>query len=440
VTPSQAFKRRYYEMLMKSQWWSPSQLAEYQRRQLTKLLTHARTTVPFYRERLDAVFRTDGSVDFSRWGEIPIVTRADLLEHREQMLSSAPLDLGKIGTIQSSGSTGDPIKMSVDPLSGWVTQANTWRAHTWHGVDWSKRFLNRVSPRSIADGSSLGSWGPSWLPGSGDGMAHYVSRALPLERLVDLMLEIRPDYLGTTARVTEGIANVVVRRGESLQLDTIFTYGEAATEQDRIVVRATFGARILELYSSKEAGAIGFPCPEGAGFHINAESMFPEIVGKDGLPAEGGEAGRVILTPFTNSALPLIRYDQGDIAVAGAPCPCGRCLPVIDRIAGRTADVFTHPDGRTSQTLIKDKYQDLIGAAKWQVVQTGPTDFLIRYVEKTRKPEASFQEFVAVFRSLYFDDAQLRFERVDDIPFQPSGKYITFINEWSGRPRTRERA
>ena len=80
-TPS--LRQRIYEMLMESQYWPPEQMLAYQRSQLAQLLRHAKATVPFYKTRLDPVFKKNGEIDWDRWHEIPIVTRADLRDRRD---------------------------------------------------------------------------------------------------------------------------------------------------------------------------------------------------------------------------------------------------------------------------------------------------------------------------------------------------------------------
>ena len=83
-----AFQKQILEMLMESQYWPPDQMLAYQRSQLGQLLHHARAQVPFYKSSLDPVFRRNGDIDWSRWHEIPIVTRADLRDKRNEMLAA----------------------------------------------------------------------------------------------------------------------------------------------------------------------------------------------------------------------------------------------------------------------------------------------------------------------------------------------------------------
>jgi len=75
-------QRQFYEMLMESQWWSHEALVDYQRSQLAQLLRHAKTNVPFYQSRLDAVVDDHGDINWDRWSQIPIVRRLDLQDVR----------------------------------------------------------------------------------------------------------------------------------------------------------------------------------------------------------------------------------------------------------------------------------------------------------------------------------------------------------------------
>jgi phenylacetate-coenzyme A ligase PaaK-like adenylate-forming protein len=83
-------RQRIFEMLMESQFWPPDQMLAYQRNQLSQLLHHARTQSPFYKTRLDAVFNRSGAIDWGRWHEIPIVTRAELRDNFQEKPTVLP--------------------------------------------------------------------------------------------------------------------------------------------------------------------------------------------------------------------------------------------------------------------------------------------------------------------------------------------------------------
>src|SRR5207244_11937336 len=87
-------------------------------------------------------------------------------------------------------------------------------------------------------------------------------------------------------------------------------------------------------------------CPEHSGLHVNADGVLIEIVA-GGRPAPPGTPGAIVVTDLSNFAMPLIRYQIGDVGVlADRACPCGRGLPLLESIEGREADYVVTADGR----------------------------------------------------------------------------------------------
>jgi phenylacetate-CoA ligase len=252
---------------------------------------------------------------------------------------------------------------------------------------------------------------------------------------LDLLVELRPAYFAAGPSIMHALADLTERRGIRVNFESPLGYGEAVGEAERDVARRSFEARIVELYSSKEAGAIAHQCFEGSGLHVNAETMLVEIVGDNGDLTAVGETGRVVVTPFSSSAQPLIRYDQGDRAVAGARCPCGRTLPVLDSIVGRSTADFIHPNGRSSARL-PFELRKLLGAGQWQIAQVGPNNYEVRFTRRDWGQPREEALFVQKFREWYFADAEVRLVPVTEIPLTSAGKFIEYINEWSaGRVR-----
>jgi phenylacetate-CoA ligase len=111
--------------------------------------------------------------------------------------------------------------------------------------------------------------------------------------------------------------------------------GEPVTAALRDIVRQAWDVPLKDSYSCEEAGYLAMQCPEQEVLHVQSENLLLEVVGNDGRPCVPGEAGRVLVTSLHNFATPLIRYELGDLAEVGAPCACGRGLPVIARVLGR---------------------------------------------------------------------------------------------------------
>ncbi len=422
-------------MLADSQWWPEARLLAWQRQHLQLLLAHARATVPFYGFRLNKVFRAGGGIDWERWNDIPILRRADLAARGEALLSRAPIaEHGPFHDVQSSGSTGDPVTMRSTRWLHDVSLADNWRAHEWAGLDWSKTVLASMGrdDRRV-QGEVLGPWGPAWDERARRGRLVYSHYGADQDTRIRLCRESGASYHATTAYSGGMTAERAIETGSDLRLEAILARGGAVTEALRATVRQGLGAEIVEFYSSKEAGAIAQRCPEGS-LHVNAESVLVEIVDETGRPVAEGESGRLVVTPFASTAMPLIRYDQGDVVVRGGACKCGRCLPTIAAISGRERSAFIHPDGRRILRDLPFEAYRLIGAARIQVAQVAATRFEVRYTPRDWTTPRDEAAFVAIFRGLYFAEAQLTFVEMADLPVSPSGKFMSNVVEWTPGP------
>lgn len=429
-------QRQFFDMLQDSQWWSADRLRDFQRSQLTPLLRHARKNVPFYEHRLDAVVKPNGDIDWNRWNEIPIVKRKDMTDHRESMLAKVmPPGHGVIGSIDSSGSTGVAITMTTNLLGHQLSNALRWRVHTWHALDWSKRVVSRMGPIEgpvdWPEGTHLGMWGPPWDARTPLGTIWSLNSKVPSDALLQFIASHKCTYLGTGPKTAHLLALEALHSGMDLKIEAMLVQSGAVSADDRDICRDVFGSRLIENYGSKEGSQMAHECPHGS-LHINAEAVLLEVVDDEGLPVAPGTPGRAVITPFFFTAQPLIRYDQGDIVIAAtAMCGCGRSLPVLKEIVGRTLAVFKHPDGRSAVRILPNSARDLLQCEFWQVAQVGGNDYEIRYVPRANSRARDEVAFTALFRSIYFEDAVLRFKQLDAIPLTRAGKLLEYVNEWS---------
>src|SRR5262249_47435456 len=102
--------------------------------------------------------------------------------------------------------------------------------------------------------------------------------------------------------------------------------------------------RVFNRYGCREVSVIASECDRHTGMHVNADCLLVEIVDDAGKPAD---AGRIIVTDLLNRSMPLIRYEIGDVGTwAQGGCPCGRSLPRLAAVEGRTTDFLVLSDGR----------------------------------------------------------------------------------------------
>ncbi len=426
-------QHQFHQMVRDSQFWPRKQMRDYQRNQLEQLIRHARATTPFYETRLDMLFDRRGDIDWKRWKDVPIVRRADMVQHREAMQArQLPPGHGPTAVMHTSGSTGQPLAVTVNALGAMPANAFRWRMHEWLGLDWSKTMLSRLGDgdhdQRHPDGEMQGPWGPPWGQGAAAGRLVTVSRLFDTATVHRHYRALGASYFNAGPNMAHINALDAERLALDWQIEAILVQGNVVRPADREACRRVFGAELIEHYSSKEAGQLAHPCPHGA-LHINAEGCLVEVLDEAGEPCHSGQTGRVVVTPFFQTAQPLIRYEQGDWATVGT-CSCGRHLPVLAAVAGRSIAIFRHPDGRSVANLMPDETTSLLGSRYWQLAQTGPNEYELRYVPVDAGQPGDEAAVTALFRSTYFEDATLRFVRTSDIPPASGGKLVEYLNEW----------
>ncbi|MEO8882954.1 MAG: AMP-binding protein [Devosia sp.] len=428
---AQDLLRQYYEMMMESQYWAPEQLLAFQRQQLAQLLRHARAQSPFYEHRLDAVLRADGGIDWDRWSEIPILKRSDLLEHRDQMLAcQLPPGHGPVQEVSTSGSTGAPARIATTVISSVAGRASVWRMQRWHEMDWSRHMVSWMGEdeRSARpEGHSAGRWGPPWMPHA-TGELFYVSRTWPPAQVLEFVERIGAAYLTGRPKSMQYLALDALQHDARLPLHGMLCFGTGISADEREDCSAAFGAEMWSHYSSKEMGPIAHQCSGGRHLHVNAESVLVEIVDEAGRAVPPGEAGLVVATSIYSTAQPLIRYEQGDLAVADAG-GCGRTLPVLEAVTGRVTNLFRFPDGARVAPSVPDHYRSLLGAKYWQIAQVGPLELEVRYVpfDGPAADEAAFAEVVR--QHIHRKDVSIRFAARETLERAAGGKFVQYVCE-----------
>jgi phenylacetate-CoA ligase len=191
-----------------------------------------------------------------------------------------------------------------------------------------------------------------------------------LSEIYDYCAKKNPAYLQGGPTLLTNLARYAIENGRNeLRPEKVLTLGSAVTDETREIVLKGLGAKIIDRYSCEETGYIALQCPKHNHFHVVSPVTMVEIVDDEGAPCPPGKPGRVLLTNLQSYAMPLIRYEIGDMAEWGEACDCGIALPVISKIWGRTRHLITTPDGRkTYFRLYARALQEIVGLIEYRFV------------------------------------------------------------------------
>ena len=425
--------------LEQTQWWPEHEIRRHQAGQLAQLIKHARRTVAFYRTRLSGIGNLEtldptGEV----WLGLPLLTRSDIQNAGDGLVTqSLPEGHGKTSVIYTAGSTGRPIRAIRSELWGVFWSAFTVRDHLWHRRDFRGTLAAiRESGKGkdlYPEGTRTRHWGRSSGSIFATGPTVSLNIMTPIEQQMAWLQRENPDYLLTHPTIAHRLAEHSLEHGLRLpKLKQIETISEILRPATREICRAVWGVPIVDLYTTREAGYLALQCPDHEHYHVQSEGVLIEVLDEQERPCGPGQFGRVVVTPLHNFAMPLIRYDIGDFAEVGAPCPCRRGLPVLKRIVGRKQNMLTMPWGEARWPLLSSSnigaLLSLAPIRQYQFVQQTPQLIELRLAVAqplTTAQEEAIKRWVQEKFGHPFDVA---LSYCEEIPLAPSGKFEDFVS------------
>jgi phenylacetate-CoA ligase len=408
-----------------------------QARQIGRLMQWSARESRFYRDAgwieevvADIGRRPDAFWDI--WRRVPILAKSDLRAHGELVHSqNVPTDQTPIAGTLTSGSTGISVEIRTTVVTRKLWEILTVREHLWQGRDASKR-LGAIRYRKAHDrdpaGTQLPSWGPPVAALFRTGPASAIHVGHGIDTLAQWLIRFDPHYLITYPSIAEPLLEQVgAARSAPRALEEIRFISEPLDPELERRLADRWGLRATDIYSANEVGNIAFRCERGS-LHVQAESLFVEILDERGQPRAPGETGRVVVTALHNLATPLIRYDLGDYATLGEPCSCGRGLPVIRQVRGRVRNLVSTPDGRRSWPVDLAKIRSVRAIRQAQFVQSSIDTIQLNVVsDRPLTIDEQGEAAVAVRAALGYP-FNVTVNRVESIPRGPTGKFEEFMS------------
>ncbi len=430
VAPLYALKEKsnlfkYVREFDRKQWLPVDVLKKHQLAKLRDILIHSYETVAFYQERFKTVgFNPYRLSNLNQLQSIPLLTKKDIIDNTEKMISkNYPVD--KLIPACTGGSTGTQLHFYTDRKSVNQKNACAWHFNKWANWDigfpvaalWGNppkaktlkakirsKFLTRFTYLNTIDMS----------PAT---MESFIKK---INRLGNYILygHSHSQYL---------LAKFIKDNG----IDVNKASGIVATsmmlmQNERDVIEEVFNQPVTDRYGCEEVSLIGAECKNHDGMHLNINHLVIEFIKSDGKPAMVGEAGKIIVTDLTNYGMPFIRYEVGDIGVPSRrKCSCGRELPLMAHVSGRTADFLYRKDGSqvAGVSLIERWLTNIPGIQQMQIVQDDMEHLIINIVKgKDFNQEKVFERINDEFRKV-FEGATMEIRFCRKIDQERSGKY-----------------
>lgn len=341
---------RLVEEALEREAWSAERWSAWQEERLAFVLSRAATQVPYYREQWAERRRRGDRSSPEELRNWPVLQKETLRENPRAFLAE-DCDPQRMFRENTSGTTGKPLELwlSRETVRQWfaVYEARTRR---WHGHSRKENWaILGGQPVVPADRQRP----PFWV-WNAPMRQLYLSANHLSRKNVPAYIHALDRYRVTHMLVYSSSAAVLAREALDLGLRpkllrTIVTNAEPLFPWQRETLRAGLGAEVRETYGMAEIVTAAGECPSGT-LHLWPEVGRLEILEEEeDAPMPPGETGRLVCTGLLNADMPLVRYavgDRGALPAEESGCPCGRRLPVVSRIEGRTNDLLVTRDGR----------------------------------------------------------------------------------------------
>jgi phenylacetate-CoA ligase len=315
-------------------------LKQLQSERLSKLAEYVYDRCAVYKNMLDAAkIRPSDIKSIDDIKRLPFTEKNHLRDNYPTGLFSSPEDVVEIHV--SSGTTGNPTVVG----------------YTRDDVKlWSEVIARCLCCAGAEPGDTLqNAYGYGLFTG-GLGL-HYGGlemglKVIPMSsgqtaRQLKIMQDFKPRILSCTPSYSLFMAEEAKEAGIDPRSTSwkIGVFGaEPWSEQMRKEIEETLNILATDIYGLSEiiGPGVAQECKHKDGLHIFSDVFYPEIIDPvTGREMEHGEVGELVITTLTKQAIPLLRYRTRDlVSINYEKCRCGRTLPRISKIRGRTDDMI----------------------------------------------------------------------------------------------------
>lgn len=425
--------RMYYDELKQSQWLEPSALQELQEKKLRLLIQHAYRHVGYWRNLFDENnINPDEIRTIEDLSKIPLLSKSTVRENLYFDMLSDNHDKSRILRISTSGSTGEPFVCFADQHQIEIRWGATQRSLEWTGYRFGDRCA-RLWHQTIGMTAvqifkeAVDAWfcRRVFVPAfemSDESIARFVKK---LKAYKPVLIDGYAESFNFLALYMRN------HQLQGLHPKGIVSSAQYLPDQSRQIIEENFKCGVFDKYGSREFSGIAYECDAHSGHHVVAESYIVEII-KDGRLAKPGEMGEIVVTDLNNFCMPLIRYRLGDLGKAmdnSQLCPCGRGLPRIGQIEGRTQSIVFAANGTyMPSSFFLHLFKDFMHIMRqFQIVQQEKGAMVLKIIKAPRFQDETLAELLSLLRKYVGEEMKIDVEFVERIPLGRTGKHQSVI-------------
>jgi len=420
---------RIREELEKTQWLSPQELQALQTARLKTFLIDVEQHVPYYQQLFNQLkFNPNNVTSLEDLNKLPLTAKPLIREQCEQLKADDAVGLAKFNT---GGSSGEPLIFYIGNKRVSHDVAAKWRATRWWGVDIG-------DPEAVIWGSPIELSGQDKIKLVRDKLLRthlipaFEMSPAKIDRFIQQIKTLKPKMLFGYPSALAHIATHAEKTGQVLNdlgIKVAFVTSERLYDHQRAKIEQIFACPVANGYGGRDAGFIAHQCPEGQ-MHITAEDIIVEIIDNKGNVLPYDQAGEIVITHLATRDFPFIRYRTGDVGVlSDEKCRCGRGLPLLKEIQGRTTDFIIAQDGTVLHGLaLIYVLRDLGGVESFKITQHSVDETTVQLVKNQQYNQENDAKIQSEFKQRLGQDVQISVEYVSEIAKEKSGKFRYVIS------------
>lgn len=423
--------KKYLPQLEEDQHRLLSEIIEICDRKLQKIIETSYKKIPYYNKLFTRLNLTPVDIQcVADLQKLPVLSKREILENEKELID--PDFTGKLFLRKTGGSTGMTLHFMREGKALALNDGVMLRCYDWYGIDVGDRQV-RFWGVPVSDAVRRKEQIKDFLANRIRISAFDISKSACLEQYKKIK-KFNPAYFYGYTTAIYGFCIFMKENGislDDLNLKAVICTAEKMYPHHRKLFDEVFSCPVVDEYGSSENGIIAFECRKGS-MHIMSDHLCVEFLDDNDNPVSAGQPGRIVITDLSCYAMPLLRYDIGDIGkFSTEKCSCGIELPLMEMVEGRKEDFIRKKNGELVHaaylcyTLKEDTVHE------FKMYQKSTDSLLVQIVKAPSFSDESEKILEDNLRSALGSEVGIMFEYLNQIPREKSGKLRYFVSELS---------